>query len=98
MRGLGPRFRPTGNGLDRRATDDVGRLDGGDPFRSRIPEADDSAPIEQKGAVGDVGEYARRVGSLLDLDIEARPVESDGDAPRQVLDQRQVVRAVAVPP
>jgi hypothetical protein len=77
--------------------DNVGRLDCSDAFRSRIPEADDSAPIEQHGAVGDMGEHARRVRSLLDFEEKARPVESDRDAPRQVLDQRQLVRPVAVP-
>ena len=87
-------FLPTGDRIGGGPPDDVSGADRSDPLGGGVPKTDGAAAIEEQDAVGDVGENTCRVGALLDLRIQPRPIDSERDPPGDVLYERKVVSAV----
>ena len=88
---------PAGDRLGRGVADDVGGGDERDRLGRRVPQPDDADAVEQQDAVGDVLEHPGRVRALLDLAVEPRPVEREGEPCGEVLGERDVLGRVHRP-
>ena len=85
---------PAGDRLGRGVADDVAGGDERDRLGGGVPEPHDADAVEQQDAVGDVLEHPGRVGALLDLAVEPRPVEREGEPGGEVLGERDVLGRV----
>jgi hypothetical protein len=85
---------PAGNRLRRRLAHGGFNRDTGDRRRSGVPEADESAPVEQEDALADMGEHLVCIGTRLDLGMQARLVDRQRDHPRNRPRPGKIIRHV----
>ncbi len=65
-----------------------------DRLHRRVPEADDSAPVDEEDAVGHVRKHVRGVRALLHLLVQPCVVHGEADEEREMLGEAEIVGAV----
>src|SRR5439155_2515439 len=76
------------------ATERLGGRESGHVLDRRIPETDDPVPFDEYDTVGDMLDYEGGSRAFLCLAIEARVVDRDGCASRQVHGEVEIVLVV----
>ena len=76
------------------ATECLGGREPSHVFDRRIPETDDPVPFDEYDTVGDMLDYEGGSRAFLCLAVEARVVDRDGCAPRQVHGEVEIVLVV----